>query len=466
MARSSISSLLVVCTLLVASRFCFIGGFSAAPRSLTRREATQVGTVEVEVTDVASEKNSSLPAASATKSEEEKLIRAAAKTAETKQRVAEKKQRLQAEAQRTASESGESDFELIDWMAYAAEAKSMAEEAGKEAQKPGKERAFFRAKELGFQAAGAGLEALAGLPPLVPVAGAAALALLLLIGLASPRDKPAPPPAVRAPVASVISVETSKTAPSMPPAASVATSTATRAAATAAAPADLPWARSLASTAASALRSAADGLPVAEKVVEQELPVAQSALQWASGVTPDNAKEKVEKEAVPALGRAAADAVRAGLRVGSSGLDLVGKNLPAAEQAVGSAVDKGLPYFQSALHEAASNARRLSTQKLDLPEQEAVQGVAAAAPGLLNAAANFLDLSADAAPQVKSAVGFATGAVTPLAQTALSVASNLADKAADVPQSTVEEGVSKLVDTVKTVPEAAEGARQLLAELK
>mmetsp|Transcript_19506 Transcript_19506/g.45339 ORF Transcript_19506/g.45339 Transcript_19506/m.45339 type:complete len:529 (+) Transcript_19506:52-1638(+) len=403
-----------------------------------------------------------------------KVARAAQKTAETKERVAEKKLRKQAEAaaakepaKEVAANEPAKEVEGIDYAAYAKQARQMAAEAAQEAAKPGKESSAARAKELALNLGASGLEAAAESPVLVP-AGAAVAGLLLLVSLtASPKPPQTPPVVQKAPAPMVVSVQPTAAGgvSTAPPKAAPAPASAPAPAPAMPPPAapksftkqELPWARNFANSTADTLRYIAQGLPEAEKTVEEELPVAESALEWASSVTADNATEKIEKDVLPAAGRLAGEVLRAGLRAGAVGLDFAAKNLPAAEQALGAAVDKGMPAAQAALRDAATGARTLAREGLQgLPQLPAevssnsvVKSLVGAAPDVLSSTAQVLDMTADMAPEVTSVVGSVVSEVTPIAQAGLSVASDVAEGVSNIPPSVVESGVGKLVDSVK-----------------
>jgi len=397
---------------------------------------------------------------------ESKESRAARKTAETKERVAEKKRRLE-------SAQGSEDS-MIDWAEYAKQAREMAAEAAKDAAKPGKESAAARAKELALGFVASGLDSAAEAPILVP---ASAAALVVVLG-ALTFGRPAPEPPRPAPVRQAPVVVQSKAQPSQPslkteapPVAVAPVRPVTPAPAPVPAPPtkqDLPWARSLAKSARDTLKSVAEELPAAESLVEEELPVAESAFNWVSSITPENAPEKIEKDALPAAARFAGQVLKAGLRAGSVGLDFASQNLPAAEEALGKAVEKGLPAAQSVLRDAASGARTLATEGLPgsetPPSNSVLRALVEAAPGVLSNTAKVLDATADAAPQVTSGVGQAVSMVTPIAQATLGVASDLAEGASNIPGSAVEQAAGKLADTVKSSipPDAASNAKQLV----
>ncbi|CAE7592593.1 unnamed protein product [Symbiodinium sp. CCMP2592] len=400
---------------------------------------------------------------------ESKESRAARKTAETKERVAEKKRRLE-------SAQGSEDS-MIDWAEYAKQAREMAAEAAKDAAKPGKESAAARAKELALGFVASGLDSAAEAPILVPASAAALVVVLAALTF----GRPAPEPPRPAPVRPAPVVLQSKAQPGPPSQPSLKTETpavavapvrpVTPAPAPAPAPPtkqDLPWARSLAKSARDTLKSVAEELPAAESLVEEELPVAESAFNWVSSITPENAPEKIEKDALPAAARFAGEVLKAGLRAGSVGLDFASQNLPAAEEALGKAVEKGLPVAQSVLRDAASGARSLATEGLPGPEtppsNSVLRALVEAAPGVLSSTAKVLDATADAAPQVTSGVGQAVSMVTPIAQATLGVASDLAEGASNIPGSAVEQAAGKLADTVKSSipPDAASNAKQLV----
>ncbi|CAE7406668.1 unnamed protein product [Symbiodinium necroappetens] len=394
--------------------------------------------------------------------EESKESRAARKTAETKERVAEKKRRLE-------SAQGSEDS-MIDWAEYAKQAREMAAEAAKDAAKPGKESAAARAKELALGFVASGLDSAAEAPILVPASAAALVVVLaaLMFGRPAPEPRPAPvrqaAPVVLSKAQPSLKAETPAAVPAAPvpvrPAPAPAPAPPTKQ--------DLPWARSLAKSARDTLKSVAEELPAAESLVEEELPVAESAFNWVSSITPENAPEKIEKDALPAAARFAGEVLKAGLRAGSVGLDFASQNLPAAEEALGKAVEKGLPVAQSALRDAASGARSLATEGLPgsetPPSNSVLRALVEAAPGVLSNTAKVLDATADAAPQVTSGVGQAVSVVTPIAQATLGVASDLAEGVSNIPGSAVEQAAGKLADTVKSSipPDAASNAKQLV----
>lgn len=487
MAATSWRSLFVIAALVAVTKVTtstWRDAFSAPPRNLVRRSAqTAKGPVmEVEIETVPETQDPVLKpgglnktndiADVAQKEEREKRERVVAKTAETKKRVEEKKKRLQSE---TKSE-GQSEQPLIDWKGLATQSKKMAEDARNEAASTKNEVESFtaEAKETFFQLAAVGLETASGVPPLILAASAGFLTLVLVLSLGN--SKPAsvntpsratsaptivsvksPPPVVPSAPEIAQAPEAKLTSePSVPPAppAPVLKSTPS------------PWARGFTNSAANTLRSIADGLPGAEQAVEDELPVVQSAFQWASGLNSDNATQKVETDMLPAVGRAAEGAIRLGLQVGASGLEFVGQNLPAANEALGKVVDTGMPYAQSALHDAAANARRLAAEGISVGDASNpyLQGAASSVPEILKATAGALDATADMAPAVKSAVGYVANAATPVAQAFLSAASDLARDTSEIPASTVEGGVANVIETAKAVaPDVANSAKQALS---
>ncbi|CAE7205633.1 unnamed protein product [Symbiodinium natans] len=402
---------------------------------------------------------------------EESMSRAAQKTAETKERVAEKKRRMESDAK--GSKGGEEEpmfdmFDAIDWAGYAKQAREMAAEAGKEAAKPGEASAAARAQELAWGFAASGLDAAAEAPVLVPVAGATLL-LLLTFSLTFGRPAETPRPVQRPQAAPVLVAQTE--APAAPKRPVTASTPVAPVAPVAPAPAaatkqDLPWARNLAKSARDTLKTVADELPAAVPIVEEGLPKAESAFNWVSTLTPENAPEKIEKDALPAAAQLAGDVLRAGLRVGATGLDFASQNLPAAEEALGKAVEKGLPVAQSALRDAANGVRTLAKEGLPVQPDESnsvVRALVSAAPDVLSSTAKALDATADAAPQVTAVVGQAVTQVTPIAQATLGVASDLVEGASNIPGSAVEQAAGKLADTVKaTLPDAASNAKQLV----
>ena len=412
------------------------------------------------------------PATVASIKADTKEARAAQKTAETKERVAEKKRRLQAEAPKV--QETEEEF-VVDWAGYAKQAREMAAEAGKEAAKPGKESSAARAKELALGFAASGLDAAAGEPVLVPAAAGVLVVLLALTLSGRPSEVPR---SARQPSPVVVSAQPKRSASVADVEAPLATPPAVPAPKPKVAPPpappqvptkqDLPWARSFAKSARDTLKSVADELPAAEAVVEEELPAAESALNWVSSLTPENAPERLEKDALPAAGRLVGEALRAGLRAGAVGLDFAAKNLPAAEEALGKAVEKGLPIAQSALRDAAAGARTLAKEGLPLPEtgssNSVVRALVSAAPDVLSNTAKVLDATADAAPQVSSVVGQGVATVTPIAQATLGVASGVVEGVSQIPGSAVEQAVGKIADTVKSsIPvDAASNAKQLV----
>ncbi|CAK9089236.1 unnamed protein product [Durusdinium trenchii] len=455
--------------------------FTVPERCITRR-ATQAGTEPVVDVDPQAPK-----ASNSFKAQVEKRARVLAKTAETKKRVEEKKRKLNTQSDRKKTVLS-NDKPLIDWESLAAQAKRMAEEAKDEAAKSegkeGKELEVLATQAKGsfFQLATIGFETAKTAPELLAASAGGTLVLVLLLSFSSKPSMESSPIRQFSSAPAVISLKEETPTPqsrtpvpqklqaSNPPSPKPAPKPQP----------EVPWARGLADSAASTLRSIADGLPGAEKIVEAKLPVAQSAIadasQWASGVNLENAPEKVEKDVLPFAGRAAEEALRLGLKAGAGGLDFVGENLPAAQQAVGSAVDTGLPYAQSALREVASNARRLAAEGIELDSSNPyAQSAASALPEVLKVTASVLDAAADAAPGVKSVLGYAASAVTPVAQAALSTASDLVIDASNVPSSTVEKtlneaagavvdtarSAAKAVDLVKTTP-AADSALQLL----
>eukprot|EP00434_Breviolum_minutum_P033634 symbB.v1.2.029761.t2/scaffold3294.1/size59574/2 len=477
MAGTRLRSLLIVAALVlgVTKLTSFRGAFSAPPRNpnsrgLTGRGAQPAKGAVIEVEPKAEAETKPVVESTAlNKTEEvaqkEKRERVVAKTAETKKRVEEKKKRLQSQAE-SSTESAQSEEPLIDFKGLAAQSIKMSEEAQKEAKSKNNELEVFaaEAKETFFGLAAVGLEAISGVPPLILAsAGAATLVLILLLGSAKPgnvESRPSPvtsaptivsvkPPVV--PAASVVETPTQEVKPSLPPAVAPKSTPS-------------PLGRSLANSAANVLRSIADGLPVAEQAAEDGVPVVESAFQWASSLNSNNAEQKVENDLLPVVGKAAEGAIRLGLQVGSGGLDLIGKTLPAAEEALGKAVDTGLPLAQSALHDAASNARRVAAEGISFGDSNPyLQGVASNMPLILNATAGALDATADMAPTVKSAVGYVANAATPVAQAVLSTASDLARDASNIPSSTVEGGATKLLEAAKAAPSLADSARQALS---
>lgn len=479
MAGTRLRSLLIVAALVlgVTKLTSFRGAFSAPPRNpnsrgLTGRGAQPAKGAVIEVEPKAEAETKPVVESTAlNKTEEvaqkEKRERVVAKTAETKKRVEEKKKRLQSQAAESSTESAQSEEPLIDFKGLAAQSIKMSEEAQKEAKSKNNELEVFaaEAKETFFGLAAVGLEAISGVPPLILAsAGAATLVLILLLGSAKPgnvESRPSPvtsaptvvsvkPPVVPAP--SVVETpQTQEVKPSLPPAVAAKSTPS-------------PLGRSLANSAANVLRSIADGLPVAEQAAEDGVPVVESAFQWASSLNSNNAEQKVENDLLPVVGKAAEGAIRLGLQVGSGGLDLIGKTLPAAEEALGKAVDTGLPLAQSALHDAASNARRVAAEGISFGDSNPyLQGVASNMPLILNATAGALDATADMAPTVKSAVGYVANAFTPVAQAVLSTASDLARDASNIPSSTVEGGATKLLEAAKAAPSLADSARQALS---
>ncbi|CAE7776428.1 unnamed protein product [Symbiodinium sp. CCMP2456] len=396
--------------------------------------------------------------------EESKESRAARKTAETKERVAEKKRRLE-------SAQGSEDS-MIDWAEYAKQAREMAAEAAKDAAKPGKESAAARAKELALGFVASGLDSAAEAPILVPASAAALVVVLAALTFGRPAPQPRPAPVRQAaPVVLQSTAQPSQSSQKAETPAAAPARPVTPAPAPAPAPPakpDLPWARNLAKSARDTLKSVAEELPAAESLVEEELPVAESAFNWVSSITPENAPEKIEKDALPAAARFAGEVLKAGLRAGSVGLDFASQNLPAAEEALGKAVEKGLPVAQSVLRDAASGARSLATEGLPgsetPPSNSVLRALVEAAPGVLSNTAKVLDATADAAPQVTSGVGQAVSMVTPIAQATLGVASDLAEGVSNIPGSAVEQAAGKLADTVKSSipPDAASNAKQLV----
>jgi len=479
MAGTRLRSLLIVAALVlgVTKLTSFRGAFSAPPRNpnsrgLTGRGAQPAKGAVIEVEPKAEAETKPVVESTAlNKTEEvaqkEKRERVVAKTAETKKRVEEKKKRLQSQAAESSTESAQSEEPLIDFKGLAAQSIKMSEEAQKEAKSKNNELEVFaaEAKETFFGLAAVGLEAISGVPPLILAsAGAATLVLILLLGSAKPgnvESRPSPvtsaptvvsvkPPVV--PAASVVETPTQEVKPSLPPAVAPKSTPS-------------PLGRSLANSAANVLRSIADGLPVAEQAAEDGVPVVESAFQWASSLNSNNAEQKVENDLLPVVGKAAEGAIRLGLQVGSGGLDLIGKTLPAAEEALGKAVDTGLPLAQSALHDAASNARRVAAEGISWKgdSNPYLQGVASNMPLIFNATAGALDATADMAPTVKSAVGYVANAFTPVAQAVLSTASDLARDASNIPSSTVEGGATKLLEAAKAAPSLADSARQALS---
>ena len=485
MAGSSKRFFIALGLVIALSKLNHLSGAFTAPQRCIARKASQSGTESV--IDVAPDP-SPKPSNQLNETEIldlEKKARVLAKTAETKKRVAEKKERLKGQTEGTNNKVSE-DKSLVDWETWAAQARRMTEEARIEATKPESGEVDVLAaktKESFFQAASVGFDAAAEAPPflLAASAGVGSLVLVLLLSFSSkPASTGETRPAVTSAVPEIVSLRDESSTP-MPPKQQLPSSPSPKPIQATPAAVEVPWARGLANVTAGALRSLADGLPGAEKVVEAELPAAlpaaQSALEWASGVNLDNAPEKVQKDVLPFAGRVAEDAVRLGLKAGADGLDFVGQNLPAAEKAVGSVVDSGLPLAQSALREVASNARQLAAENLPVdPSNPYAQGAAAALPEILKATAGALDIAADAAPAVKSALGYAAGAVTPVAQVALSKASDLVDDASKIPSSTVQKSLSEaagaVVDTARTAAQAvesvkaaapADAARQLLS---
>ncbi len=483
MAGAPLRSLLVVAALVlgVTKLTSFRGAFSVPPRNPNSRGVTGRGAqpakgavIEVEPKAEAETKpvveSTALNKTDEELAQKEKRVRVFAKTAETKKRVEEKKKRLQSQAADSESptESAQSETPLIDFKGLAAQSIKMSEEAQKEAKSKNNELEVFaaEAKETFFGLAAVGLEAISGVPPLILAsAGAATLVLILLLGSAKPGNVESRPSSVTS-APTVVSVkpqvvpapvvetpQTQEVKPSSLPLPAVSPKSTPS-----------PLGRNLANSAANVLRSIADGLPVAEQAAEDGVPVVESAFQWASSLNSNNAEQKVENDLLPVVGKAAEGAIRLGLQVGSGGLDLIGKTLPAAEEALGKAVDTGLPLAQSALHDAASNARRVAAEGISFGDSNPyLQGVASNMPLILNATAGALDATADMAPTVKSAVGYVAEAATPVAQAVLSTASDLARDASNIPSSTVEGGASKLVEVAKAAPSLADSARQSLS---
>lgn len=479
MASTSWRSLFVMAALVAVTKVTtstWRDAFSAPPRNLVGRGAQTAKTPVMEVEIDPLLKNGGLNKTTdiadvAQKEEREKRERVAAKTAKTKKRVEEKKKRLQAE---TKSE-GQSEQPLIDWKGLATQSKKMAKDARNEAASTKDEVESFtaEAKETFFQLAAVGLETASGVPPLILAASAGFLTLVLVLSLGNSK-----PPTVNTPsrATSPTIVTVKSPPPVLPSAPEIAQAPEAKLAneppAPPAPPAPVlkstpsPWARGFANSAANTLRSIADGLPGAEQAVEDELPVVQSAFQWASGLNSDNATQKVENDVLPAVGKAAEGAIRLGLQVGASGLEFVGQNLPAANEALGKVVDAGMPYAQSALHDAAANARRLAVEGISVGDASNpyLQGAASSVPEILKATAGALDATADMAPAVKSAVGYAANAATPVAQALLSAASDLARDTSEIPASTVEGGVANVIETAKAVaPDVANSAKQALS---
>lgn len=486
MAATSWRSLFVIAALVAVTKVTtstWRDAFSAPPRNLVGRGAqTAKGPVmEVEIEAVPAAQDPVLKPSGlnktndiadvARKEEREKRERVVAKTAETKKRVEEKKKRLQAE---TKSE-GQSEQPLIDWKGLATQSKKMAKDARNEAASTKDEVESFtaEAKETFFQLAAVGLEAASGVPPLILAVSAGFLTLVLILSLGNSKPATVNTPSRATPPTIVTVKSPPPVVPSVPEIAQAPEAKlANEPPAPPAPPAPVlkstpsPWARGFANSAANTLRSIADGLPGAEQAVEDELPVVQSAFQWASGLNSDNATQKVESDVLPAVGKAAEGAIRLGLQVGASGLELVGQNLPAANEALGKVVDAGMPYAQSALHDAAANARRLAAEGISLGDASNpyLQGAASSVPEILKATAGALDATADMAPAVKSAVGYAANAATPVAQALLSAASDLARDTSEIPASTVEGGVANVIETAKTVaPDVANSAKQALS---
>ena len=461
MARPTAWALLAGCLLFLGGRRAF-----APPAGRVLRRAAQGTDAVIEVPPEA------VPAAGASNetnvTAEEKKARVMAKTAATKERVEEKRQRLRAEA-RTREIAAPSEKPLIDWKEFAAQARDMAEESRKEAVKDAGELDVFvaSAKESFFQLLSVGCETAAKVPPVLQ--GFSVFFLVLLVSFNAKQGgsdteirsvQASPAPTVVVPKAEVLP----------PPPAPVPV--APKAIAPPPAPKPSVAGQGLASSAADVLRSIADGLPAAERSVEERLPAAQSAgqsaLQWASELNSENAAERVEKDVLPSAGRLAGEAVRLGLRLGATGLQFVGENLPAAEEAIGSAVDKGLPYAQSALREVASNARRLADEGVSVDSSNpTAQSAAAAVPDILKVTAGALDSAADLAPSVKEVLGYAAGAATPLAQATLSAASSVVSDVSNVPSEAVGDSLTKVADTVKAAaPQAVDTAKQLLSKAK
>eukprot|EP00438_Fugacium_kawagutii_P008417 Skav234463 [mRNA] locus=scaffold1647:194440:195981:+ [translate_table: standard] len=456
------------------------------PRDLSRRAKAAGGPVveaEVEVKPEEMTKASKDLKPNALNSTEEdieqkKRERVVAKTAETKKRVEEKKKRLQSEransdTQNAKSSEEQSEEQLVDWKGLASQARKMAEEAQKEAAAAAakgtedKQLEVFKAeaKESFFQLSAVGLEAASQVPPVI-LAVSSFVTLALVIVLSSSKPATVEPPRKVTSAPTIVSVQTPAPVPAVP--APVVVPEIQKPKASNPAPATSapsPFGQGLANSAANTLRSIADVLPGAEKAVEDELPVVQSAIQWASGVNADNAPQKVENDLLPAVGKAAEGALRLGLQVGAGGLDFLGQNLPAAEKALGKVVDTGLPLAQSALREAASSARQVASEGISIGDSSNpyLQGAASAVPGVLNATASVLDATADSAPAVKSAVGYVADAATPVAQAALSAASDLAKDLSEVPEGTVQGGVSKVIEAAKTAPDVANSAKQALS---
>jgi len=192
---------------------------------------------------------------------------------------------------------------------------------------------------------------------------------------------------------------------------------------------DLSWARTLSSSAAGVLRSAADLLPVVEKAVEVTAPVVIGGIQTIIF----NADENT----LPLLGQAVASgaqlAARAGLQVASTGLGVAAGALPVAGQAVNWAIDASMPAFQNAAHSSADALRKFAdgaSRSGAAGEPDLLrQGLA----GVLAGVSAAVDGAGDGAPAAKRALDYLGEAALPVAQALLKSSSEVAGDAARAP---------------------------------
>eukprot|EP00931_Biecheleriopsis_adriatica_P042686 TRINITY_DN24341_c0_g1_i1.p1 TRINITY_DN24341_c0_g1~~TRINITY_DN24341_c0_g1_i1.p1 ORF type:complete len:371 (-),score=120.38 TRINITY_DN24341_c0_g1_i1:77-1189(-) len=343
----------------------------------------------------------------------------------------------------------------------------MSKEAGDLAAKGGKDAAAERAKELAFGAAATGLDAASdAAPPWLFTTVAAGVLLFTAISAVSGQgSRAAPPPApaqvvqVSQPTASQVftgdfaetAKEPSLTSKLAPSAASAPRVAAQAAPAQALGKTGASAANELTSTLANGLRVVADNLPKAEQALEQGETSAEAALRWAGELKADNAAEKVAEDAVPLAGQIAAQAAKFALKAGSSALDFAAQNLPAAGEALESATMKLMPAVQAGSREAAGALRDLAKQAAVDAQQKQGTGLDEAfirsSPDLLAGAASGLDSLADLLPEAERIAAYGGKTITPLLQAGLRATSEVAKDAADIPLPSMGDAEKKQLAT-------------------
>jgi len=221
-------------------------------------------------------------------------------------------------------------------------------------------------------------------------------------------------------------------------------------------------ARSAADFLASSFRIAADNIPSAERALESSVPAATSAVDWANGVNPDNAPNKVAEEFVPLAGKAAGESLKFVLKSGSVALGFAAQNLPAAGEALESATMKVMPAVQSASRGAGDLLKDAAKQVAE--GQGTSNEVLRNAPVVAEGAATALNAFADFLPQAGKVVSYGGKAVTPILQAGLGASSQLASDAANMPMPSMGDSEKKqLASALRELGSEASSVSQQIA---